>query len=67
MELTGVINIDRSDVHAKGQGQSYEMIHKAWRGVEEVTYCFQGHPSNFNVTRAVVHVPESKVCMYGLR
>ena len=29
----------------------YEMMHKAWSGIEEVPYCFQGHPSNFKVTQ----------------
>ena len=30
----------------------YEMLHKAQRSIEEVPYCvFQGHPSNFKVTR----------------
>ena len=27
----------------------YEMMHKAWSNIEEVLYCFQGHPSNTNV------------------
>ena len=29
----------------------YEMMHKAWSSIEEVPYFFQGHPSNFKVTR----------------
>ena len=28
-----------------------EMMHKAWSSIEEVSYCFQGYPSNFKVTR----------------
>ena len=28
------------------------MMHKAWRGIEEVPYWFLGHPSNFKVTLA---------------
>ena len=27
------------------------MMHKTWSSIEEVSYCFQGHPSNFKVTR----------------
>ena len=27
----------------------YEMMHKAWSNIEEVLYCFQGHPSNTKV------------------
>ena len=27
------------------------MLHKAWNNIEEVPYCFQGHPSNFKVTQ----------------
>ena len=27
------------------------MLHKAWRSIEEVPYCFRGYPSNFMVTR----------------
>ena len=30
----------------------YEMMHKAWCSIEEMPYCFLGHPSNFNVTQA---------------
>ena len=30
----------------------YEMMHKAWSSGEELPYCFQGHQSNFKVTRA---------------
>ena len=29
----------------------YEMMHKAWSSLEKVPYYFQGHPSNFKVTR----------------
>ena len=29
----------------------YEMLHKAWSSIEEVAFFFQGHPSNFKVTR----------------
>ena len=28
----------------------YEMMHKVWSSIEEVPFCFQGHPSNFKVT-----------------
>ena len=27
------------------------MLHKAWNSKGEMPYCFQGHPSNFKVTR----------------
>ena len=27
------------------------MMHKAWRSIGDVPYCFQGHPSNFKVTQ----------------
>ena len=27
------------------------MMHKAWNSIEEVPYCFLGHPSNFKITR----------------
>ena len=27
------------------------MMHKAWSSIEEVPYCFEGHPLNFKVTR----------------
>ena len=30
----------------------FEMMHKAWCSIEEVPYCFWGHPSNFKVTQA---------------
>ena len=29
----------------------YEMLHKAWNSKRKVPYGFQGHPSNFKVTR----------------
>ena len=29
----------------------YKTMHKAWSSIEEVPYCFQGHLSNFKVTR----------------
>ena len=29
----------------------YEMMHKVWSSIEEVPIVFQGHPSNFKVTR----------------
>ena len=28
-----------------------EMMQKAWCCLEEVPYCFEGHPSNFKITR----------------
>ena len=30
---------------------SYEIIHNAWSNIEEAPIVFQGHPSNFEVTR----------------
>ena len=73
MKFSGVITNDRSDVHAKGQGQRSKVkvievktqlshfltvtpvwIH-IWRwndvGKERCPIVFQGHPSNFKVTR----------------
>ena len=29
----------------------YEMMHKAWSCIEEVSHCFSSHPSNLKVTR----------------
>ena len=53
MKFSGVITNDRSDVHAKGQGQrsrsqrsqpnftnDYEMVDKAWCCLGQVPYCF---------------------------
>ena len=77
MKISGVNTIDRSDVHANGQGQRSkvkvtevktqfsrfrtitpvytcgdEMMHKAWCGIGKVrSIFFQGHPSNFKITR----------------
>ena len=73
--VSGVIIIDRSDVHAKGQGQRSKVkiteaktqfsrfrtmiqvwIHNKWNtkldvAEERCSIVFQGHPSNFKVTR----------------
>ena len=31
----------------------YKLMHKAWSSIEEVAYCFLGHPTNFKLTRDI--------------
>ena len=67
MKFSGVITNDQSDVHAKGQGQRSKVkvteVNTQLNRFRTVTpvwihiwwwndaYSFQGHPSNFKVTR----------------
>ena len=44
----------------------YEMMHKVSSGIEEVPYYFQGHLSNFKVTRDKKSPILTQIEIYGL-
>ena len=43
----------------------FEMMHKAWWCIQEVPYCFRGHPSDFTTTQAENRRFESNLRLLG--
>ena len=42
------------------------MTHKAWKGIEEGPYCFQGHPSNSNATRDKIVLVVNQIARFRI-